>query len=461
MNSVEFFHDLSGRDVAYISKKILEDGIHILFNWDGYSNNGVRATGLFPIQSAPIQVVHLEYVGTMGADYIQYCITDRIASPIDHAKYYSEKFLYMPHSFFANSFPYQRPDMFDPVYDTDWDVVRDVFQRSHNINVDDIFNVSTTPNNKPFIYCQFNKHLKISPLVFIEWLKVLQETENSILLLLENPTESIQFFESFIQQYDGSLLNRVFFAKFLNNPYDNQFRVSRVCNVVLDNPTYNSHTTAVDALWGGTPVVTLGNDRHMAGRVAQSILTAIGLPELIANDYKEFVEIASRLCKHRHIYLSVRKRLVDENMKSIRNLTLTAAVVDDDDDDDDEANGGTDRSNSEYVIPNRYWDLKKYTRDMERGLAKIWEYYLDTGGYKHMSVYDDDDVSIVDSDPLATDDIVNFSRSQRSSSSTLATNYGLGGRGGRRLDCRGRRSLIRQNRPAYIYAAKYYFSLPQ
>ena len=76
--SVEFFHDTSAMKFTETAEFIRSHGIHILINWDGYSNNGVRATGLFPMQSAPVQIAHQEYIGTMGADYIQYIITGTI-----------------------------------------------------------------------------------------------------------------------------------------------------------------------------------------------------------------------------------------------------------------------------------------------------------------------------------------------------------------------------------------------
>lgn len=74
-NGAEFFHDTSSMDANATSHFIRSLGIHILLNWDGYSNEGLRATGLFPMHSAPIQIAHQEYIGTMGADYIQYLIT--------------------------------------------------------------------------------------------------------------------------------------------------------------------------------------------------------------------------------------------------------------------------------------------------------------------------------------------------------------------------------------------------
>ena len=89
-NSVEHFHDTSSMSVNQTASLIRSLGIHILLNWDGYSNEGVRVSGLFPLQSAPIQVAHQEYIGTMGADYIQYLITGYSATPHAHTSLYTK-----------------------------------------------------------------------------------------------------------------------------------------------------------------------------------------------------------------------------------------------------------------------------------------------------------------------------------------------------------------------------------
>ena len=112
---VEHFHEVYDMDIRQLSALIHSHDIHILLNWDGYSNNGVRATGIFPIMAAPIQVGHQEYIGTMGASYIQYLIAGEIAIPLNYTKYYTEEMIYMPHSFLANSFPYQKPYMAEPI----------------------------------------------------------------------------------------------------------------------------------------------------------------------------------------------------------------------------------------------------------------------------------------------------------------------------------------------------------
>lgn len=87
-NSLSEFYKLFMRNLL---NECRSHAIMILVNWDGYSNNGLRATGLFPLQPAPLQVGHQEYIGSMGASYIQYIITDQVTSPIAYEEYYDEK----------------------------------------------------------------------------------------------------------------------------------------------------------------------------------------------------------------------------------------------------------------------------------------------------------------------------------------------------------------------------------
>src|SRR5262249_3537839 len=127
--------------------------LHILVNWDGYSNNGVRADGVFPMQPAPIQVSHLVYVGTIGGKFTQYVVTDAVTSPLNYSQYYSKKFLYLPQSFFVNSHMHFR-----------------------RIAKPEYFNESSlNPGqaDREFRFCNFNKHLKFSPQIFDVWMRIL------------------------------------------------------------------------------------------------------------------------------------------------------------------------------------------------------------------------------------------------------------------------------------------------
>ena len=82
-------------------------------------------------------------------------------------------------------------------------------------------------------------------------------------------------------EFDPNLRKRVRFQPFLLNPYDNQRRVTSMCNLLLDTSVYNGHTTSYDALWGGVPVVTVNKGRDIAARVGVSLLTTLGMDDLI------------------------------------------------------------------------------------------------------------------------------------------------------------------------------------
>ena len=71
-------------------------------------------------------------------------------------------------------------------------------------------------------------------------------------------------------------------------------RRGRLADLCLDTPLCNGHTTGMDVLWAGTPVLTLPLDT-LASRVAASQLYALGFPELVASSREEYVLKAVRL----------------------------------------------------------------------------------------------------------------------------------------------------------------------
>jgi protein O-GlcNAc transferase len=329
-NTVEFFHDMSGVNVLQLANKIKADGIHILLNWDGYSNNGVRPAGLFPMQTAPIQIAHQEYIGTMGADFIQYMISDIVTTPVRLQHLYTEKFIYLPHCFLATSMPHLTPQITPPT-------------------------IKRKPGSDPkalgcggepatFVFCNFNKHLKFSPQVFQDWLQVLQEVDGSVLCLLENPTDSVKNLRAFIDAYDSRLTSRVRFLPFIPSPFENQHRTRDMCHVVLDTPVYNGHTTAADALWGGVPIVVYGNGQDMGGRVGHSLLTTLDIPDLIARSQEEFVDIAIKLGNNESFFRRIRNRLIHTCYQSNPRNPL--------------------------------WDLATYVQNLETGFEKVWSNFL-------------------------------------------------------------------------------------
>jgi len=87
-----------------------------MIEWDGYARQGERAQGLFALRPAPVQVLHQEFLGTSGALYMDYIVTDEIASPLCNEHLYTEKFIWMPNHFFSKGHAYQA-EVKQPTYD--------------------------------------------------------------------------------------------------------------------------------------------------------------------------------------------------------------------------------------------------------------------------------------------------------------------------------------------------------
>ena len=221
------FHDVSKLSVADLARKIRADEINILVDWDGHSHQGLRPQGLFALQPAPLQINHQEYLSSMGATYYQYIVTDQVVSPISYEDIYTEKFLLMPNCFYANSMIYLKPDLHPP--------------RLSAINKE--------RKTSKFSLCNYNKHLKFDPDTFETWLRVLERLDHVELRLLKNPADGVKNLKQFVKSYNASLLDKIIFDDFLENPFDHHYRIRNNCQVYLDCSIYNSHTTAVDGLY--------------------------------------------------------------------------------------------------------------------------------------------------------------------------------------------------------------------
>lgn len=205
----------------------------------------------------------------MGADYIDYLVTDRIASPSETLdRLYSEKVIYMPHSYFANDYKQSCRYVFD----------RERPKREqYGLPVD------------KFIFANFNQLYKIDPQTFSIWMNILKRVPNSVLWLLEYPADakSNLFKEAELRGVDRTRL--IITAKAPKHEHINRCYLA---DLALDNAITNGHTTSCDLLWSGCPMVTLPATDNMPSRVATSICCAIGCPEMVANSFYEYEELA-------------------------------------------------------------------------------------------------------------------------------------------------------------------------
>ena len=115
-----------------------------------------------------------------------------------------------------------------------------------------------------------------------------------------------EFFHHFFRAEFQKLYNRIIFAKRL--PHEKHLARIKNADLFLDTIPYNAHTTASDALWGEVPVLTLSG-KSFASRVGSSILTAVGLTELIAPNIKKYESIALNLAKSPNKLSSLKQKL--------------------------------------------------------------------------------------------------------------------------------------------------------
>eukprot|EP00918_Siedleckia_nematoides_P069807 GHVU01152207.1.p1 GENE.GHVU01152207.1~~GHVU01152207.1.p1 ORF type:complete len:691 (-),score=79.28 GHVU01152207.1:1370-3442(-) len=141
------------------------------------------------------------------------------------------------------------------------------------------------------IYCNFNQLYKIDPSTLESWVKILKSVPKSVMWLLRFPAVG----ETNIQQHAASLglpRGRIIFSSVA--PKEEHVRRGQLADVCLDTPLCNGHTTGMDVLWAGTPMVTLPAET-LASRVAASQLQTLGCPELVAKSRDDYERIAIKL----------------------------------------------------------------------------------------------------------------------------------------------------------------------
>jgi protein O-GlcNAc transferase len=155
------------------------------------------------------------------------------------------------------------------------------------------------------VFCCFNNAFKITPDIFTVWMSLLRSVEGSVLWLMEpNPSVADNLRRHANSQ--GVAPQRLVFARPM--PLADHLARHRLADLFLDTLPYNAHTTASDALWAGLPVVTC-QGHAFAGRVAASLLNAVGLPQMITSTLADYEALAERLARAPDLLGSIRAEL--------------------------------------------------------------------------------------------------------------------------------------------------------
>ncbi len=277
------FVDLHNLSYADAAKCIYKDEIDILVDLKGHT--GGNRLEICALRPAPIQVSYLGFPGTTGADFFDYIITDRIVTPEDHAPHYSENFVYLPHC-------YQVNDHSQSISDKDW--------KKADFGL---------PEGS-FVFCSFNRPYKIDPVMFDIWMNILRQVPKSV-LWLQGGNETAEKNLRWEAEARGVKSERLVFAERL--PKDEHLARMRLADLALDTWIVNGHTTTSDSLWIGVPVITIKGS-HFASRVSSSILTAIGLSELITHSLEEYEALAVHLARNPGELQGIRQRLAKNRL---------------------------------------------------------------------------------------------------------------------------------------------------
>jgi predicted O-linked N-acetylglucosamine transferase (SPINDLY family) len=282
-SAFDTFVDVDALSDSAAAGRILDDRIDILVELNGYTaKNRMSIVALRP---APLQVTWLGYPGTLGhprlADYL---IGDPVVTPIEHATHYSETLALMPHCYQPND-------------------------RQRRIGQVPTRAAAGLPE-QGFVFCSFNQTYKITPLVFDVWCRLLAEVPGSLLWLPE-PGSAARVNLRHEAAARGIAAERLVFSPLL--PLSDHLARIQLADLALDTYPYTSHVTASDALWAGTPLVTMAGETF-ASRVAASILRAAGLPYLVAQDPESYFQEALGLAQQPDRLRKIREDLSGRRM---------------------------------------------------------------------------------------------------------------------------------------------------
>jgi protein O-GlcNAc transferase len=272
------FHDMTAKSDEEVARKLRALEVDIAIDLGGHTH--ANRLGAFAMRPAPVAASWLGHPGTTGADFIDYIIADAVVTPPEHQRFYSEKIVALPNSFFP---------------------------------LDTARVAGTCPTRAEaglpqtgFVFCCFNRDWKITQPVFDTWLRLLSQIAGSVLWLRPPIHGSAAHLQDHAAA-QGIDPARLVFAD--HAPLEVHLARHALADLFLDTLPYGAHATAADALLAGLPVLTQLAE-IFPGRVGASLLTAAGLPELITRSAAEYEALALALARDPVRLKTLRDRLV-------------------------------------------------------------------------------------------------------------------------------------------------------
>ena len=266
VRAFERFIDVRSMSPAEVANLLADLKVDIAVDLMGYTEDS--RPKILARRPAPIQVNFLGFPATMGTDCVDYIIVDAIVAPFDQQPFYSERLVHLPDCYQPND-------------------------RLLKISSDSPSRADAGLPEDRFIFCCFNNSWKISPEVFDAWMRILKAVDGSVLWLYCNNarTEINLRTEARSRNVDPA---RLIFAPRVK--LDDHLARQRLGDLFLDTSPYNAGATASAALWVGLPLLTY-TGKTFVGRMATSLLHAIGLPELATSSLADYEALAIALAR--------------------------------------------------------------------------------------------------------------------------------------------------------------------
>jgi predicted O-linked N-acetylglucosamine transferase (SPINDLY family) len=241
---------------------------------------------IFAFGVAPIQISYLGFPGTLGDKNLDYIIGDKFVTPFEDSEFFTEKIIQMPHSYQVN--------------DNTKKISRKKITRQE----------AGLPQDS-FVFSCFNNNYKIGPDEFDVWCRILKRVPKSVLWLFESNKIASKYLKEEAKKR-GVSPNRLIFAD--RKPLSEHLARHKLADLTLDTFNYNAHTTGSDSLWIGVPIVTkIG--KSFPARVGASLVSAVGLEELITHNVEDYENLAVELAKNKKRLTKIKANLTKNKAK--------------------------------------------------------------------------------------------------------------------------------------------------
>ncbi len=306
-----YWRNIVGMSDERVADLIRDDQVDILVDLAGHTANNRML--LFARKPAPVQVTYLGYPNTTGLLNMDYRITDNLADPVGRTEYlHTEELIRLPESFLC----YKPPD-----------------------NTPEVLNPPVLIKNN-ITFGSFNNRAKITTEIVKDWSTILKSVPGSRLILKSKTFNDKATRNTLLEMFyqNGVTPDRIELAGHL--PFEQHLQLYNRVDIGLDTFPYNGTTTICEAMWMGVPVITLAGDFH-ASRVGASLLSNVGLHELIAESSEDYITKAVTLAANPDRLRDLRANL--------RPLMTRSPLM----------------------------DAKSFTRSLETAYRKMWKRWCD------------------------------------------------------------------------------------